>query len=820
VNAQDTPAKPTHDLQLEIAHILLIDVVGYSKLLVNEEIEFLQELNQIVRSSECFRAAETTGKLIRVPAGDGMALLFFHSPEEPVRCALEISKALQDHPHIQVRMGIHSGPVNRVKDVNDKTNMAGAGINVAQRVLDCGDAGHILLSGHIAEDLAQYRHWQPHLNDLGECEVKHGLRLHLFNLHKDGLGNPQVPKKLRRRRWKQRAAPVRPVSPSWSPKFLLTVALVVSAVALAISVSIFLRRGSPNIIRVPAKGSVAVSIPEKSIAVLPFENRSEEKANAYFADGIQEEILMRLSKIADLKVISRTSTQHYKSAPENLPEIARQLGVAHILQGSVQKSGGAVRVNVQLIKAANDSHLWADTFDRKLTDIFSVESEVAKAVADQLRAKLTGQEEEVLAARPTDNVEAYDAYLRGLAYTLKTDNTPANSLGAQKYFREAVRLDPKFALSWALLSYIDARGYLTESLQPTFALREEARQTAETALTLQPNLGEAVLAKGQYHYACLKDYDTAVRYFEQARQFLPNSSRIPYSLALVARRRGLWDRSESYFDEAERLDPRNVSLLTQHAISYIALRRFPEALRKLDQVLNIAPDDVDTLAQKATIAQAQGDLPGASALLAPLRPAADDTQALEAQVYQAILERRPTPMILRLKEILAKPDPALGYINGRLRFWLGWAQEVSGNRAAAQVAWRQARSELESFLKEQPENYSLIGILALTNAGLGDKAAALALSERAMATLRIERDAIVGPVPIEILARVAAQVGEPGRAIAALQKLLSIPCAGPLPENVPLTPALLRLDPMFDPLRNDPRFEKLAASLPSKAANK
>ncbi len=820
MNAQDTPAKPTHDLQLEIAHILLIDVVGYSKLLVNEEIKFLQELNQIVRSSECFRAAETTGKLIRVPAGDGMALLFFHSPEEPVRCAVEISKALQDHPHIRVRMGVHSGPVNRVKDVNDKTNMAGAGINVAQRVLDCGDAGHVLLSAHIAEDLAQYRHWQPYLHNLGECEVKHGLRLHLFNLHKDGLGNPQVPKKLRRRRWKQRAAPVRPVSPPWSPKFLLTVALVVSAVALAISVSIFLRRGSPNIIRVPAKGSVAVSIPEKSIAVLPFENRSEEKANAYFADGIQEEILMRLSKIADLKVISRTSTQHYKSAPENLPEIARQLGVAHILQGSVQKSGDAVRVNVQLIKAANDSHLWADTFDRKLTDIFSVESEVAKAVADQLRAKLSGQEEQVIAAKPTDNTEAYDAYLRGLAYTLKTDNTPANSLGAQKYFREAVRLDPKFALSWALLSYIDARGYLTESLQPTFALREEARQTAETALTLQPNLGEAVLAKGQYHYACLKDYDTAVRYFEQARQFLPNSSRIPYSLALVARRRGLWDRSESYFDEAERLDPRNVSLLTQRAISYIALRRFPEALRKLDQVLNIAPDDVDTLAQKATIAQAQGDLPGASALLAPLRPAADDTQALEAQVYQAILERRPTPMILRLKEILAKPDPALGYINGRLRFWLGWAQEVSGNRAAAQVTWRQARSELESFLKEQPENYSLIGILALTNAGLGDKAAALALSERAMATLRIERDAIVGPVPIEILARVAAQVGEPGRAIAALQKLLSIPCAGPLPENVPLTPALLRLDPMFDPLRNDPRFEKLAASLPSKAANK
>ena len=338
-----------------------------------------------------------------------------------------------------------------------------------------------------------------------------------------------------------------------------------------------------------------------------------------------------------------------------------------------------------------------------------------------------------------------------------------------------MRLDPKFALAWALLSYVDARGYLTGSLQPTVALREEARQAAETALTLQPNLGEAVLAKGYYHYACLKDYDTAVRYFEQARQFLPNSSRIPESLAYVTRRQGQWDRSEAYFNEAERLDPRNVRLLTQHAVSYIALRRFPEALRKLDEVLNIAPDDVDTLAYKAAIAQAQGDLPRAAALLAPLRPAADHTSALETQVYQAILERRPAQIIPRLKEILAKPDPALGFYNGELRFWLGWAQEVAGDHAAAQESWRQARSELEPFLKEQPENYNLIGDLALTNMGLGDKAAALALAERAMAANPIEKDAISGSSPIEILARVAAQMGEPDRAIAALQKLLSIP---------------------------------------------
>jgi TolB-like protein/Tfp pilus assembly protein PilF len=547
------------------------------------------------------------------------------------------------------------------------------------------------------------------------------------------------------------------------------------------------------------------------IAVLPFENRSEDKANAYFVDGIQDEILTRLSKIADLKVISRTSTQHYKSAPENLPEIAKQLGVAHILEGSVQKSGDAVRVNVQLIKAANGSHLWADTFDRKLTDIFSVESEVAKSIADQLRAHITGQEEQVIAAKPTDNPEAYDAYLRGLAYTRKAGNETADALGAQKYLREAVRLDPKFALGWALLSYVDASGYRATTLQPTVALREEARQAAETALTLQPNLGEAVLAKGYYHYSCLRDYDTAVRYFEQARQLLPNSSLLPMSLAFLERRRGQWDRSESYLNEAERLDPRNVGLLTSQAETYIPLRRFPEAMRKLDQALDITPDDVATLEEKAFIAQAEGDLPRAAALLAPLHPNADNPDALVTQVYQAILERRPAQIIPRLKEILAKPDPALGYINGELRFWLGWAQEVAGDQAAAQESWRQARSELEPFLKEQPENSALIGVLALTYMGLGDKAVAFKLIERAMAANPIEKDALQGPASVEILARVAAQMGEPDRAVAALQKLLSIPGDGAVALG-PLTPALLRLDPMFDPLRNDARFQKLIAS--------
>jgi TolB-like protein/Flp pilus assembly protein TadD/class 3 adenylate cyclase len=813
VKDQDTPAETKPDLQLEIAHILSIDVVGYSKLLVNEQIEVLQELNRIVRNTKSFRAAEASNKLIRVPTGDGMALLFFRSPEEPIECALEISKTLRGHRQIQLRMGVHSGPVNRVADVNDKTNIAGSGMNVVQRVLDCGDAGHILLSKHVAEDLVQSRYWKPYLYDLGEHKVKHGLRLHLFNFCKDGLGNLQIPEKLKQRRWKQDFALVRSVRQLQFPKFLFRVVLAGSVFVLLISFFIYFHRAPwraiTSTVSPPPTSNVPVPITEKSVAVLPFDNLSEEQENAYFTDGVQGEILTDLAKVADLKVISRTSVMQYKSGAErNVRQIGEQLNVAHVVEGNVQRSGNRVRVNAVLVDARTDRQLWAQTYDRDLADVFAIQSEIAKAIADQLQAKLTSHEEQVIAAKPTNNVEAYDAYLRGLAYTLKP-NTTDNCLGAQKHFREAVRLDPKFALAWALLSYTDGRGYLTESLQPTLALREEARQAAETAFALQPDSGEAILAKGYYHYYCLKDYDTAVRYLEQARQLLPNSSRIPELLAYVARRRGQWDRSESYFNEAERLDPRNVQLLTQHTISYISLRRFSEAERKLDQGLDVTPDDVDTLARIAAIAQAKGDLPRASALLAPLHPTSHDPSVLKAQVYQAILERRPEAIIPRLKEILAKPDPALGYISGQLRFWLGWAQQVAGDRVAAEETWRQARSELESLLKEQPEDHSPFGILALTNAGLGDKAAALALSERAMAALPIEKDAIIGHAPIEILARVAAQVGEPDRAITTLQKLLSIPYAGPLTEDLPLTPALLRLDPMFDLLRGDPRFEAL-----------
>src|ERR1700719_3147091 len=372
------------EIQLEIGHVLFIDIVGYSKLSINEQHAAVEELNQIVRVSEQFKRAEAASRLLKIPTGDGMALVFYTSPEAPAQCAVEISRAVKEHPRLQLRMGVHSGPVSGVIDVNGQANLAGAGLNMAQRVMDCGDAGHILVSKRVADDLGEYEHWRPLLHELGECEAKHGMRVLIVNLHADEVGNPQLPKKFQA--LKKHRARMR-----WA---------IAAAVLLVLVV--------PLVIISKKSARSAATILEKSVAVLPFENLSDDKANAYFADGIQDEILTRLASIADLKVISRTSTAKYKSKPEDLKTVSQQLGVANVVEGTVQRAADKVRVNVQLIDARADTHLWARTFDRDIKDVFAVETEISQEIADALQAKLSPAEATTLATAPTQNAEAYD----------------------------------------------------------------------------------------------------------------------------------------------------------------------------------------------------------------------------------------------------------------------------------------------------------------------------------------------------------------------------------------------------------------------------
>src|SRR6266568_2908093 len=477
-------AKLKSDPHLAIAHVLFIDVVGYSKLLVNEQREVVQELNQVVRKTPQFRKSDGAGKLIRIPVGDGMALVFFLTPEEPVQCAMEIARALKNHPRLRLRMGVHSGPVDQVRDVNDRINVAGAGMNIAQRVMDCGDAGHILLSWHVAENLKHYRQWQPHLHDLGECAVKHGERVHVVNFYNGKLGNPELPEKFRHERGRKGLSP-RPVSGSDARLVRVRWALIAAAlmiiVGVAVGIPLFLHRPSGKSASAPISKSspLPAVIPEKSIAVLPFENRSADRENAYFADGVQNEILTDLAKIADLRVISRTSVMQYKSGAErNVREIGQQLGVAHLLEGSVQRSGNRVRVTAELIDARTDTHQWAEHYDRDLADVFGIQSEIAKAIADQLQAKLSPQEKARVEEIPTENTEAYVFYLRANQISRNPDNLLEDYKSAEQLYIQAIELDPNFALAHARLASVCAEVF--RYYEPTDAWKTKARAEAET----------------------------------------------------------------------------------------------------------------------------------------------------------------------------------------------------------------------------------------------------------------------------------------------------------------------------------------------------
>jgi TolB-like protein/class 3 adenylate cyclase/Tfp pilus assembly protein PilF len=816
VDAQHTPAEPTPDLQLEIAHILLIDVVGYSKLLVNEQIELLQELNRIVRSTECFRAAEASGKLIRVPTGDGMALLFFHSPEEPAQCALEISRALKDYPHIQLRMGVHSGPVNQVTDVNDSTNVAGAGINVAQRVMDCGDAGHILLSKHLADDLADYGHWRPHLHDLGECEVKYGLRLHLINLYKDNLGNPHLPEKLKRRRWKQAStAPVRPISALRWPKFALIAALLVSAIALATSFLMLLRRGSPPITQSASEriAGAGAFTPEKSIAVLPFENLSDHQENAYFTEGVGNEILTDLAKIADLRVISRTSVMQYKSGAErNLREIAQQLGVAHVVEGAVQRSGNRVRVNAQLIDARTDRHLWAQTYDRDLADVFAIQSEIAKAIADQLQAKLSPQEKQRVEEIPTGNTEAYAFYLRANQIERNPDTLLEDNKAAGQLYRQAIELDPNFALAHARLASTCAEIFHYD--EPTDAWRTKARTEAEIALRLQPSLAEAHFALGQCIYWMDQDYERALEQFETASRLSPSNGDIGRLIAAVKRRQGKWQASLEEYERVARIDPQNPNTVRELIFTNTSTRRWPEAAQWAKRLRTMAPASLVAKIQSGYVDfWWKGDTRLLKSLSSEVPAGVDPDGVLTSCRWDvAMIER---DFAGAQTALTTSTVTEISYTNAGATpksFLQGCIDLAQGNQAWAQKSFEVARPAFEKAVEEAPLSANRHANLGWFYAFAGRKDDAIREGRRAVELLPESKDAVDGAIMNCYLALIYARVGENDLAISLIERLLKTPGAVDS-TNYSITINDLKYRWEWDPIRNDPRFQKLVTSL-------
>ena len=544
--------------------------------------------------------------------------------------------------------------------------------------------------------------------------------------------------------------------------------------------------------------------PEKSIAVLPFENRSEDKANAYFADGIQDEILTRLSKIADLKVISRTSTQQYQSKPANLREIAKQLGVATILEGSVQKAADQVRVNVQLINAQSDTHLWADTYDRKMTDIFGVESEIAKAIAESLQAKLTGREQQALAVKPTNNSEAYDAYLRGVAFEARSQHflDPPLVRKAADSYKRAVQLDPNFAIAWARLCRADALYFFAPVGPDSAAWGDAAKRALETAQKLEPTSPETLLALGYYQYWVLRDYESAKATFGRVREMLPNSSEVPWALGLVARREGHWDECVAYFEQALAFDPRNVELLMQAGGTFVILRQFPATLKLVDRVLDITPNDPDAMDYKAGIYQAQGNLQEAARLLTERTPSDPN---LDVKITQLRLERNYGEAVRMLQARLDRFHYASDYDKATDQVALAFIQRLAGDTAGAKITAEKARNTLEQLYKDQPDNAA---VLSQAHAALGEKDSALKAAEQAILLLPSAKDRLWGPKYEENLALIQTIFGENRRAIETLTQLLQTPYNSYI-LTTPITPALLRLDPIWDPLRGDPRFQKL-----------
>jgi TolB-like protein/Tfp pilus assembly protein PilF len=755
-----------------------------------------------------------------------MALVFRTNPEDPAQCALEISRALKRHPNIQLRMGVHSGPVNEIADVNQRANIAGAGINIAQRVMDCGDAGHILISKRAAEDLEQYDHWQPLLHDLGECEVKHGARVHVVNLYTEELGNSEIPEKFRN---SQQTAAVSPpaITKRGKPSFsgIGVVLVTLSLIALAIVAIIF----TPAILRSREKAqrnnptrsneTSTTAIADKSIAVLPFENLSSDKENAFFAQGIQDEIITTLSKISGLRVISRTSTARYGSKPENLAEIARELGVANVLEGSVQKSGDRVHINVQLIQAETDSHLWAQSYDRQLTDIFSVEGEVAKKIADSLSATLSPQEKARVETKPTENADAYVLYLRARQYQTRPDNFLQDFRSAAELYQQAIALDPNFALAHARLSAVTSQIY--HWFEPTEANRQKARTEAMESLRLQPNLGEGHLALGLYLYYEEADYEGALRELDLAAQALPNDGDVGLYIAAVQRRRGRWAEAIAAYEHALAIDPRNQVTLYDASQTYFGLRDWQTALRGLDRVLELAPDSVNVKIQRGyTEFFWKGSTAPIKAALESI-PANVDPDGIVtfARWDVSLMDRDPAAAeralaACRLETITSQPGAPLpkSYLQACIDL-------VRGDNASAQKNFEAARPAIEKTVSDSPQAATQHAQLGLLYAFMGRKEDALRETQRAVELKPISQDVIEGAVAQGFQALVFARTGETDKAVSAIERLLTTPFAVDYADDsISLSDLKTRWE--WDPLRNDPRFQKILAGPEPKTIRK
>src|SRR5438105_1768596 len=788
-------AEVKKEIQLEIAHVLFIDIVGYSKASSNEQRAAIDELTQAVRASEQFQNAEAAARLIKIPTGDGMALVFYKSPEEPVECALEISRALKEHR--QLRMGVHSGPVSGVIDVNGQANLAGAGLNIAQRVMDCGDAGHILLSKRVADDLGEYEHWRPLLHDLGECEVKHGMRVSIVNLHADQVGNPQLPKKFQavkkhraRRRW------------------AMAMAMLLALAAIIAGFVFFLRR--------PVHPTLSVL--EKSIAVLPFDNLSEEKANTYFAEGVQDEILTRLSKVADLKVISRTSVMQYRNAAtRNLREIAGALGVAHVLEGSVQRAANRVRVNAQLIDARSDAHLWAETYDRDLADVFVLESELAEKIVTQLKTKLSPEEKAAIAERPTKDLAAYDLYARAKTL-IETSlfSTPQNEslLEAVRLLNQALQRDPAFALAhYQLANAHDLLYFLGADHTPARLAMADA--AIQSLVRLRPTSGEAHLAVAKHLYWGYLDYDRAREKLNLAQKSLPNDP-LPFLLAAyIDRRQSRWDESTKNFERAIELDPQNPVILQQISRSYQCLRRYANAERAMDRAVVLVPKDTALRASRAEIELLwrADPRPLASTIRAIISEDSREAGTIAEFWLEVSLCQRDSDAALRA--LAALPGVA-GCQVETIPFPRAWCEglvaQMRGDKVTAHAAFSSTRDEAAKLVREQPAYEEAFCVRGMADAVLGHKEEAIREGRRAVELLSVTKDSITGSLLLQFLALIYAWTGEKDQALEQLAVAARTPGY--------LSYGELRLHPYFDSLRGDPRFEAIVQSLAPKEEKK